>query len=189
MANPKLFAALLAGLLLSFGCSKDNSTNPYEDATDYESLYMDIFNVSSYDSVDIIVADSADMEMGLTADQGDSVAFDIDGQAVYVIAYDGAVTNPVDITMDCRMLEFIVGGDSSRKAMYCECGPDGQAFESAIMIDFDPAQFNNHPTSNVVKLYQHNDSTNKWSMTATQQKSQPRARFGIGHFSKYAIAD
>lgn len=189
MLKSKLAAALLAALLLSFGCSKDNSTSPYEDATDYESLYLDIFNASSYDSVNIIVADSADMEIGLTADHGDSVAFDIDGQSVYVIAYDGAVTDSVDITIDCRMLEFVIGGDSSKKAMYCDCGPEGQTFESNLLIDFDPSQFNNHPTSNVVKLYWLNTATNRWSVSATQQKTLPRARFGIGHFSKYAIAD
>lgn len=175
--------------MLAFGCSHEKSTDPYKDASDYESLYMDIFRVNGYDSVDIIVADSAVMQMGLTADQGDSVAFDIEGQSVYVIAYDGAVAYPVDITMDCRTPEFIIGGDSSKKKMYCGCGPDGQTFESDLQIDFDPSQFNNRPTSNVVKLYWLNTATNRWSVYAAQQKAQPRTRFGIGHFSKYAIAD
>jgi len=189
MANTKKFAILMIGLLLSFGCSEDDSTNPYEDATEYESLYMDIFNVDGYNDVDVVVADSVELAIDLTAEQGDSVAFDIDGQSVYVIAYDGAVTDSVDIAIDCRMLEFVIGGDSSKKAMYFNCGPVGQVFESDLLIDFDPSQFTNHPTSNVVKLFLLNESTNKWNVEGTQQKSQPRARFGISHFSKYAISD
>ena len=180
---------MLAGLLLSLGCSDDKLANPYEDATDYQSLYMDIFNVDGYNDVDVVVADSVELAIDLTAEQGDSVAFDIDGQSVYVIAYDGAVTDSVDIAIDCRMLEFVTAGDSSKKAMYFACGPAGQVFENDLIIDFDPAQFNNHPNSNVVKLYLLNESNNKWYHQGNQQKSQPRARFGIDHFSKYAISD
>lgn len=185
-----LLKMLVVLFLLVFSyCSSDNTTDPYEDATEFESLYLDLFNVTEYDDIEVYVTDSADVAIDLGLDAGDSSTIAVDGEDIYIISGDSTVTEDVQISIDCRKILFIQGDDSSKSAYAFECLPDSVVFNDELIIDVASSGFNNHPNSNVVKLLEYNQNSNKWNVIATEQKTNPRIQFGIEHFSKYAISD
>jgi len=175
--------------LLAFCCSKDKTTDPVDEITDLEALYMELFNAQGDDSVDVVVADSAEVALDIDSGVSDSAEIDLDGETVFIIAYDSTVSDTADLALDCRMLNFEFGSDSTKIAMFFDCTPDGLVFDNSLIIDVGSDCFNNHPTANVVKLYIYNPDHSRWDQEAVLQKTNPRLRFEIDHFSKYAIAD
>jgi hypothetical protein len=184
-----IFVLALAALVVGFiTCSDDKTNNPADQYSDYENLYMELFNVADADSVEIITVDSASSSLTLQSGSADSAEVTIEGESNFIIAYDSTISDTVDIEIESRMLEFVQGSDSSRKTLVFICAPEGQVFENGLIFDIYPAYFNNHPTSNVVRLYALNPAGN-WNVISTQHKSASRLRYAISHFSKYAIAD
>lgn len=178
----------LSLLVFGFYCS-DKSTDPHEDATDLQALYLDLFNVTNYDNIQVYVADSAEATIDLALEAADSSTITVDSDNIYIISGDSTVTEDVEITIGCKKVLFIQGTDSSKCALAFDCLPDSLTFNDDLIIDVDPSGFNNHPTANVVKLLLYNQVTNKWNVIGTAQKTNPRVQFSIDHFSKYAISD
>ena len=184
-----LILLLMLAFLLTGSCSSDKATDPYEDATDWQSLYLDLFDATYYDDTEVYTADSVATEIDLALDSGDSASISIEGEEIYIISGDSTVTEDVQVSIDCRKLKFIQGVDSSKAALVFNCLPDSLEFNDALMIDVPADAFNNHPHSNAVKLLLYNPDSNRWSIVEVGHKSNPRIQFGIDHFSRYAISD
>ena len=176
-------------LLLAIGCSKDNPTDPPEQITDLEALCSALFSTQNYDSIVVTTADSGDADLDIDLGVSDSAEIVLDGDSVFIIATDSTVSDSADLAMDCRLLNFSFGSDSSKIAMFFNCSPDGLVFDNCLIIDVSPDHFDNHPTANVVKLYIYNADRNRWDLLSALQKTNPRLQFEINHFSKYAISD
>jgi len=175
--------------LLAVGCSKDNPADPPEQTTDLEALCSELFGTQDNDSVEVITADSAEVALDIEFGVSDSAEIDLDGDTLYIIAYDSTVSDSADLAVDCRLLNFIFGGDSTKMAMFFNCSPDGLVFDNSLIFDVDLDSFNNHPNANVVKLYIYDTDGDRWDLVSVLQKTDPRLRFEIDHFSKYAISD
>ena len=191
VVNRKMTVLLVIGIMMFLcfqGCSKDDTTSPLENATVYEKLYAELFNTTEFDSVEIVVTDSVETNLDVEFGASDSVSMSIEGETNFIIAYDSTITDSIELGIDCSMLAFVRGNDSSKIAMAFSCSPEGQVFENSLIFDIHPGYFNNNPSSNVVKLYGYNPAGN-WSVVCTQQKSSSRLRFEVDHFSKYAISD
>lgn len=180
---------LLLAFLLAGSCSSDKPTDPYEGATDWQSLYLDLFDATDYDNTDVCVADSAEMEINLAPDSGDSSLISIDSDDIYVISGDSTVIEDVQVSIGCRKLRFIQGADSSKSALVFTCLPDSLEFNDELVIDVPADAFSNHPHSNAIKLLLYNPNSNRWHVVEIGHKSNPRIQFGIYHFSRYAISD
>lgn len=180
---------LVIFFLLVFGCSKDKTTDPVDEVTDLEALYSELFNTQTDEDVDIVVADSAEVALDIDLGVSDSAGIDLDGESVFIIAYDSTVSETAELAVDCRLLNFVFANDSTRMAMFFDCSPDGLVFDNSLIIDVGPACFNNHPTANVVKLYIYDNDRNRWDLLIALPRNNPRLRFEIDHFSKYAISD
>lgn len=183
-----LWTALIFSLLIA-GCSKDNSTDPPEQVTDLEALCSELFDTQDNDSVEVMTADSAEAALDIEIGVSDSAEIDLDGDTLYIIAYDSTVSDSAELAVDCRLLNFVFGGDSTKMAMLFNCSPDGLVFDNSLIIDVSPDGFNNHLTANAVKLYIYDTDENRWDLVSVLQKTDPRLRFEIDHFSKYAIFD
>jgi len=170
-------------------CSKDKSADPVEQTSANEWLYMELFNASNTDSIEVVIADSARTELEITPGIADSAAFTLEGEDNYILIPDSAIANSVTISIKFDRLRFVRGNDSTLSALVFECAPDGQVFSESLIFDIHVGYFNNHTSSNAVKLYLYNSTTKHWSLQATKQKNNPPLRFNIAHFSKYAISD
>lgn len=188
MKNSLKVVLILSLIFVGLYCS-DNPTDPYEDASDMQALYLDLFNVTDYDSIQVYVADSAEASIDLALEAADSSTLTVDGDDIYVISGDSTVTEDVEITIDCKKVVFIQGTDSSKFALAFSCLPESLTFNDALVIDVPTAGFNNHPTANAIKLLLYDPDSNRWNVVATGHKTNPREQFSIEHFSKYAISD
>ncbi len=182
-------SCLITIFLMAFCCSKDKTTDPVDEATDLESLYSELFNAQVDGSVDVITADSVEVALDIELGVSDSAEIDLDGESVFIITYDSTVSGTAALAIDCRMLNFEFANDSTKIAMFFDCSPDGIVFDNSLIIDVGPDCFNNHPNANAVKLYIYDPDRNRWDMEGLLQKTNPRLRFEIDHFSKYAISD
>ncbi|MCP4580277.1 MAG: hypothetical protein GY839_01570 [candidate division Zixibacteria bacterium] len=184
-----VFVMIICMLLLI--CSKNESTepDPEVETTELEELFSEIIGVSHDGELDVVIVDTSSVEFDLGSGTGDSVEVSLGDESVYIIAGSDLVSEDTDFSIDCQLLNFDQGNDTALVAMYFNCLPDGLEFDNSLIIDVGSEGFNNHPNSNVVKLYQYNENNNRWSNIDTQQKSDPRLRFEIDHFSRYAISD
>jgi len=180
-------ALLLTAVLLG-ACSSEKSTqsNP---PSEYEELFIELYNPQSGEAYSAIVADSADIVANFTAGTRDSLAFVINSLDNAVVLPDSLVLTQMNLSLRCDYINFIRGTDSSLTAMGFICLPDGATFNDSLILDIDPAYFDNNQNSNVVKLYIYNESNGHWNVVNALQKNNPRLRFNIGHFSRYAISD
>lgn len=68
---------------------------------------------------------------------------------------------------------------------YYDCTPSGVVFSSPLML-IQPYE---NKIGGIQNLYWKNDRLNAWVVEDAQNLQSGYARFGIDHFSKYAIAD
>jgi hypothetical protein len=185
-----IFGAIVFLLIFVFAaCSKDKTTEPAEQSTDNETLYMELFNASDTDSIDVAITDSVEIGIEITPGIADSTAFSLENEDNYILIPDSALTDSAAISIQFNRLRFIRGNDSTLSALVFECMPDGQVFSESLIFDIFVGYFNNNTNSNVVKLYLYDPTAKRWNLESTKHKNDPRLRFNISHFSKYAISD
>jgi hypothetical protein len=180
-------AAVIMALFAA--CSDDKGTTTEPVQTDYEKLYVELFGQTGAGETEVVIADSTRLALDLATGLADSASFTKGGYQNYIEVPDSAALGSVQLAVDYLDVRFVQGNDSSRSAMVFVCEPEGTVFENSLVFDFQPGQFNNHPTSNVVKLYIYDESEGRWRLEQTHQKTDPRVRFEIDHFSRYGISD
>jgi hypothetical protein len=180
---------IVLSILVLAVCSKDKTTDPVEQTTDNELLYMELFNSGDTDSIEVAITDSAEIGVEITPGIADSAAFSLEDEDNYILIPDSAITDSAAISIQFNRLRFIHGNDSTLSAVVFECTPDGQVFSESLIFDIFVGYFNNNTNSNVVKLYLYDPTTKRWNLESTKHKNDPRLRFNIAHFSKYAISD
>jgi hypothetical protein len=180
---------IVLSILVLAVCSKDKTTAPVQQTTDNELLYMELFNASDTDSIEVAITDSAEIALDITPGITDSAAFSLESEDNYILIPDSALADSTAISIQFKRLRFIHGNDSTLSALVFECTPDGQVFSESLIFDIYVGYFNNNTSSNVVKLYLYDPTAKRWSHQSTKHKNDPRLRFNIAHFSKYAISD
>jgi hypothetical protein len=180
---------IVLSILVLAVCSKDKTTEPVEQTTDNELLYMELFNSGDTDSIVMAITDSAEIGVEITPGIADSAAFSLEDEDNYILIPDSAITDSAAISIQFNRLRFIHGNDSTLSALVFECTPDGQVFSESLIFDIFVGYFNNNTNSNAVKLYLYDPAAKHWNLESTKHKNDPRLRFNIAHFSKYAISD
>ncbi|GEM_PF-2784602 len=189
-AGSFFFAMIVVLSILALAvCSKDKTTEPVEQTTDNELLYMELFNSSDADTIDVAVTDSTEIALEITPGLADSAGFTLEGEYNYVLIPDSAIVDSTSISIQFDRLRFVRGNDSTLSALVFECAPDGQVFSESLIFDIYVGYFNNNISSNAVKLYLFDPDSNRWRLESVKQKNNPPLRFKISHFSKYAISD
>lgn len=178
-----------SAILLLAVCSKDKSTEIVEQTTDNELLYMELFNSSDADSIEVAITDSTEIALEITPGIADSAVFTLEGEDNYILIPDSALADSTAISIQFDRLHFLRGNDSTLSALVFKCLPNGQAFSESLIFDIYVGYFNNNTNSNAVKLYLFDPDSNRWRLESTKQKNNPPLRFKIAHFSKYAISD
>jgi hypothetical protein len=184
----KIVTVVIFGMLFIL-CSNNESTEPDNETTELEELFLEIVGTPGDGELEVEVVDTSNVEFNLGSGTGDSVEVTLGSESVYIIAGDNLVSEDTDFSLDCQLLNFDQGNETTYVAMYFDCQPNGLEFDNSLILDVGSGFFNNHPTSNAVKLLQYNASSNRWTTVVALQKTDPRLRFEIDHFSKYAIAD
>jgi hypothetical protein len=179
----------LSAILVLAVCSKDKTTEPVEQTTDNELLYMELFNSSDADTIEVAITDSTEIALEITPGLADSAGFTLEGENNYILIPDSAIVDSTSISIQFDRLRFVRGNDSTLSALVFECAPDGQVFSESLIFDIYVGYFNNNPNSNAVKLYLFDPDSNRWRLESVKQKNNPPLRFKISHFSKYAISD
>lgn len=185
-----LALVMILSILVFVTCSKnDKTTDPIPQITDNEELYMELFNSTDADTIEVVVSDSAEINIDITPGIADSAAFILDGQDNFILIPDSALTDSTAISIQCERLRFVHGNDSTLSALVFNCFPDGQVFSESLVFNVYVGYFNNNNSSNAVKMYSFDPDSNRWRLESTKHKNDPRLQFNLTHFSKYAISD